>query len=237
MAHEGAMSFEQVAFNEAAARRVRVSLMLRPVHAGDPGQLSSRFLGTASAWQIVLATPTGPGGRKVFLPDGWSVGMGFAVGNLFIQAHSTVEGHCQYSVHSTRRVDGLVVRRPERVTSVIRRRETRHEPPAGEFVTATVWPERGLLADEEPPRREGRLVNWSDSGLGIRLPSPLPLSPGEPVVVRIDGLGADPRRFCTGIFKHCTPIHEGGHLAGVGEVTELDPGQAVGIVEALARQE
>ena len=228
-------SFAEVAFHEAAARKVRLNLLIKPVREDDQRQLASRFLAMADRSHAVLATPTKPNGDKVFLPLGWQLGMGFAVGNLFIQARASVEAHTQHPVYPGRKVDALVIRCPQKVTSITRRQEVRYDVDDPHLTSASVWLEQELLEGLHEIHREGRVLNWSESGFGIHLPAPVPFEPGAAVVLRVEGLRGTGCTFYRGAFRHCSAHHGGGFLIGFGEVSEITPGQCYPIMETLSR--
>jgi hypothetical protein len=226
--------FEQVVFHEAAARRVRVNLLVKPVRPDDDKRLSSRVLGLDRQNRLILAVPTKPCGKKIFLPIGWGLGLGLAVGNLFVQSRSEVLGHCQYLLHPPRRVDALQAQMPDKVVSVTRRQEVRYDVDPARLASAAVWLEQELLEQGAYRMREGRVDNWSESGFGVRLPAALPFESGSRVVLRIEGLRGRTCQFYTAQLRHCTPVASGEYLAGFGEVQPLNPGQGYPLIRAIA---
>jgi hypothetical protein len=225
--------FEEVVFHEAAARRVRVNLLVKPVRPDDDRRLTSRVLGLSDKGELILAAPTKPCGEKIFLPAGWGLGLGLAVGNLFVQARSEVLGHCQYRLRPPRRVDAILAETPEKVVSVTRRQEVRYDVDPSQYASAAVWLEQELLTGETQRMREGRVDNWSESGFGVKLPGPLPFEKGRRVVLRIEGLRGRTCQFYTGVLRHCTAVEGGWHLAGFGEIELLRPGQGFPLIRAI----
>ncbi|MFW5839081.1 MAG: hypothetical protein ACOCZE_00730 [Planctomycetota bacterium] len=232
--HARTTRFSDVAFNEAAARHVRVNLLIKPVYPGDPRQLSSRFLGWAGSQKLVLEAATKQNGQKVFLPTGWNLGLGFAVGNLFMQAQSAVCGQTLHLVRPGRRIDAILIAKPDKVVSIARRKEIRYEVETPHLTTASIWQERELMESEQLTCRDGRVINWSASGLGIRLAAPLPFSPDTPVILRIEGLQDRTCRFYRGLFRHCSQLEPQFWVAGFGDVEEIIPGQCYPLIERLS---
>ena len=116
-----ARSYEQVVILEAASRGLRVDLVLHPVTPGSHKRLITKFLGLHGDRELSLAVPWTPKDVKVFVPIGWHLGMAFELSGLWIQARTEVVGHCQFRRPDARRVDALIVERPDRITSVRRR--------------------------------------------------------------------------------------------------------------------
>jgi hypothetical protein len=227
------LTFEQVVFHEAAARRVRINLLVKPVRPDDEQRLTSRILGISGAGHLVLATPTKSSAQKTFLPLDWGLGLGLAVGKLFVQARSRVLEHCQWRISAPRRVDALLAEMPEKVVSVARRQEVRYEVDPAQYASAAIWLEAELLARKSHRMREGRVANWSNSGLGVRLAAALPFQPGQRVVLRIEGLRGRTCQFYTATLRHCTGQGEAEYLAGFGEVETLGPGQGYPLIHAI----
>lgn len=227
------LTFEQVVFHEAAARRVRINLLVKPVRPQDDQRLTSRILGISREGHLVLAAPTKPDGHKAFLPPEWGLGLGLAVGKLFVQARSRVIEHCQWRLATPRRVDALLAQMPEKVVSVARRQEVRYEVDPAQYASAAIWLEEELLADKSHRMREGRVANWSKSGLGVRLAAALPFEPGQRVVLRIEGLRGRTCQFYTATLRHCTKQGQGEYLAGFGDVETLGPGQGYPLIHAI----
>jgi hypothetical protein len=198
--------------------------------------LSSRFLGIDKGGRLILAVPTtgDTTAEKVFLPVGCDVGMIFSVGGLLLQVVTRVLDHCHYRQFRDRRVEALAVQRPSHVTELSHRKNLRWEVDVGEQITASIWPVEGLCSAAPPPPRIGRLVNWSDSGLGVCLAELIPHQLGTAMVIRLERWKPQDSSIHRGVLRHCTPKPDGQFLAGFGNVVELGPGQAVPIMESLA---
>ncbi len=227
-------SFAEVAFAEAAARRVRVNCIIKPVHEDDPRQLASRFLAQPVPDRLILEAATKPNGLKVFLPAGWNLGLGFAVGNLFMQAQATVLGQVLFPTRPGRRIDAIEVTRPDKVVSITRRREIRYEVEDPHLTCATVWCEDDLSEADSAVGREGRVVNWSDTGLGVCVPAEIRFPCDTPVILRVENLREQTRRYFRARFRHCTHDYQQGWLAGFAGVTEIAPGECFPLIERLA---
>ncbi len=230
-------SFTEVALVEAVARMASVYLALRPVPPSRHRRLTSRLLAFDVYGDLVLAVPAA-GEEKVFIPEGWDVGLFFSVGEFMLQALTQVAGHSFHRVDANRRVDALIVRRPERLVSINQRSEVRQE--VSQYVPVTLWPTEpsgeGSVCSGPPllgPPCSGLLTNRSHNGLGTLLQSELPFRPGTNVLVRLEDPAATTAELFRAILKHCTPQIGGGYLAGLGDLTELGPGQAVELVRTL----
>ena len=231
-------SFSEVAFVEAVARQVSLTLVIRPIRPGAPTHLSSRFLAADSRGNPVLAAPWAQEERdKVFVPVGWDLGMTFPMGGFTLQARSHVLGHCQHRRYPTRRVDALLVERSTRVVSLSSREHPRTVMDPQRRILACLWPADQLSGRPAGAPRTGLLANRSEGGMGVRLDCPPALEVGQEAIVRLTESGADSARIFLGTLEHCTADSSGKWLAGLGDVVELGPGQAVPIMESLANAE
>lgn len=233
MNHPHVRSFAEASFLEAVARRVRVDLVLKPVSLGGQKRLITRFLGLQGIDRLILDVPSG-NGRKVFVPSGWRVGMAFSMGPYFLQAPTTVIETCQYPLYKNRRVDALIVERPVHIVASNRREHPRHQIDPKVYIFVSLWPARSLAAGEPVPPRTGRLLNRSEGGFGIRLEAPLGCDAGTEMILRLEQGRADEFPVFRAILKHHTQDADGLWLAGFGDVTELEPGQAAALIEAIA---
>ena len=235
MAEPGPRSFTEVTFVEAAARRARVDLVIKPVTPGGDKRLTSRFLGLAGPERLALDPPKTVKGKKVFIPVDWLVGMSFELADIWFQATATVLEHYMFQQFTTRRVDALIVKQPTKVISSPNRRETprRQVDPAKPFL-ATVWVAEDMADTKHKSLVVGRLCDWTGDGLGVRLAKPLALDVGVRVIVRLDRAVTGECIFLWGTFRHCTSAGDGTWLAGFAEVTNVGPGEAVGLMEFLA---
>lgn len=226
-----AKSFAEVAFLEATARRVPLDLQ---AIVGARERLSSRFLGATAAGDLVLETPRA-GARKVFLPRGTALTLTFRVDRFAIRCDSEVLEHCQFPTRPGRRADGVVVRLPGDASVTDERHAARILLDPGEqLIIASLWPAAALEEGQAPSPRVGELVNYSDAGLGIQLHAALPYDLGQPIVVRLEPRGAEGMRLYRGALRHCTLTQTGHWLAGLSEVVELRPGEAVALLPSLA---
>lgn len=234
MTQQRVRSFAEVTFAEAAARRARVDLVLKPVVAGGDQRLISRFLGTQGPDRLVLAVPRTPKDEKVFVPIGWELGMAFDLAGLWLQARTTVCEHCMFPTFSTKREDGVVVEQPAKILSANRRIQTRHKVDASKPFTATVWSAARIDTGDFTPIQIGYLVDWSDQGLGVRFPHPLAIEAGTRAVIRLERAKTNECLILWAVLRHCTADTNGFYTAGFGEVVNMGPGEAVGLIRFLA---
>jgi len=233
MAAEQTNSRLEDALSEAVARRVRVDLVVDRITPGMERRLVSRFLGFRGPAQLVLDVPRW-GQRKVHVPEGCRMGLAFPVGASIVQARTVAVDHVQYPLYPTRRVDALVVERPQQIASVNRRRSARHEVPPERTITVALWPAEELTGGSSVHPRIGRVKNYSEGGLGILFPAFLPLAVDTAVVLRLEETGMDECRICRARFRHSTWLGEGEWLAGFADVEEVAPGQAAALMKNLA---
>jgi len=226
-------SFSEVALTEAIARLTSVYITVKPVSPGSDRLLCSRFLATRPAGDLILAEPWAAD-KKVFLPVGWDLGIAFSVGEFILQARTRVLDHCQFRLHPTRHVDAMVVQRPDKLVSLNQRKHPRHEVDPSSHVMVSMWFSGDMerLRGEKP--RIGRLLNRSQDGLGVGFDVPLPARTDVQVILRLEEKDAASCGIYRAVLKHCTLTPQGIWLAGLGEVTELGPGEAVPIMESLA---
>jgi hypothetical protein len=227
-------SFAEVTFIEAAARRLRVDLILTSVLPKGERRLISRFLGLDSPRRIILAPPETAGGKKVFVPAGWVMGMSFDLANVWFQATTTVLEHCMFQQSPTRRVDALAVEQPNKLLSANRRGSPRQQVDAGRTVFATIWSAQRVTDEDLATLAAGRLQDWSPTGLGVRLGQPLDLATGQGAVICLENPADNGSIFLRGLLRHCTPLGDGNWLAGFGDVAELRPGEALSLMSFLA---
>jgi hypothetical protein len=235
MAEPGPRSFTEVTLVEAAARRARVDLVIKPVTPGGDRRLISRFLGIPGAGRLALAPPQTVRGKKVFLPVDWQVGMSFDLADIWFQATTNVLEYGMFQQYATRRVDALIVKQPTKLISSRNRRQRPREQvdPAKPFLAA-IWSAEDVADTKHKPLQVGRLHDWTEGGLGVRLAEPLALGVGERVIVRLDRALTGESVFVWGTFRHCTPTETGIWLAGFGEATNVRPGEAVSLMEFLS---
>lgn len=217
---------------EAVARRIRVYLISKSVTPETDGRLRSRFLGAVCPDRLILDIPVS-GNRKVCVPVGWELGMTFSMGQFLLQAKTTVLDHCQFQLYPTRRVDGLVVHRPTKILSLNRRSQPRHEIDPSEYIMVSLWPAESLAHGDRSVVRSGQLINWSVSGLGIKLAANLPCNPGTKMIIRMEKADGDEWPIFQAIFRHCTQHGDEEWLAGFGDVSRVGPGQSTSTIESL----
>lgn len=228
-----AKSFEEITAIEAVTRRVRVDLVLDPVSPGADTRLISRFLGFDDTENVVLAVPWAQNDQKVFVPVKWKFGMAFEMGGLWLQGCSEVVGHCQFPLRPAQKVDAMVVELPERIQATNRRRKQRHAIDPSKVVTATLWTAEGGEGDDTVSVAvEGRLVNWSDGGLCVKLSPPLCWAVSTEVFVRLQSMDDGECPILRGIIKHYTFDVDGSWDVGLGEVKEVGPGESFGMLMA-----
>lgn len=231
MATEGT-SFAATTIADAVARHLRVDLVLKPVTAETPPRLISRFLAIQDDDTVVLEMPHDANRHRVFVPVGWQLGMSFELGDLWVQAVSTVCGHDLFPLHPTRRIDALLVVRPNTIASCNRRRSPRLPVNDQAPVAAMFWPENADIT--VAAGAAGRVRNWSDNGLAVELPANPRIQAGADVVVRLEASGARECLILRGRFKHCTRQDDGTWLAGMGDLAEIQPGESPKLMEYLS---
>lgn len=236
MTQQDVSSFAEVTLAEAAARRLRVDLVLDPVVKGSQRRLISQFFGLGPGDGLVLAPPQTPGGSKVYLPLGWKLGMAFELSGFWVQARTTVLEHCQFPALPDRRVDAVVVKRPTEIVSLTRRCARRYAPALAKRPVVRIWPEGALGSPDLEPLDVGELVNWSEgaSGLGVRLPEALTMPIGARAVISLERSGMEDCRMLWGTLKHCSQDGEGSWVAGFGDLEEVGAGEAGDLAEFLA---
>ena len=226
-------SFAETAIVEAVTRRARIDLVLKPVTPGTDTRLISRFLGLRGD-DVVLEVPRTRTGGKVFVPEGWTLGIAFEQEGLWLQARGVVTGHCLFGQHGRSRADALVIQRTGMILAFNRRRKSRDGLDPGKPIVATVWATARIESGEPAPAQVGRLTNWSESGMGIRLPGPLCAGAGAEVIIRLHVGKADEYPIFRGIVKHCTEDAPDSWILGLGDVLDVGPGEAVSWMEVLA---
>ena len=228
-------TFTETAVREAAARRTRVDLVLDPVTPDTDTRLISRLIGIDPDGDLVLDVPKGTGGRKVFIPPGWPLGLAFELADLWMQSRTRVVGHCQFPVRPGRRVDAMTVERPERIVSCNQRKKSRHRSDILDPVTATILATTAH-GHEEPPGRcfSARLKDWSEGGLGLQIDGPHSMETGFVVLVRVRIPYLTKSSLFRGVVKHVTMLAPDVSLIGVGDVQEVPTeGAASEIAAAL----
>jgi len=227
-------SFAEVTFIEAAARRLRADLVISPVTPDGQTRLISRFAGVEGPGRVILEPPVTADGGKVFIPDGWELGISFDLANVWFQATTRVLEHCMFYQAPTRRIDALAVKLPAKVLTGNRRAEPRHAPPPGGPTFVTIWPGGRIDDEDAAPLATGRLQDWSASGVGIRLTEPLDLATGAAAVLCLTGPSGGESVFLRGVLRHCTSLGDGTWVAGLGDAAGLRPGEAVSLMSLLA---
>ncbi len=217
-------SFAKVTINEAVTQRFRVDLVLKPVTPATDKRLMSRFLGTHSDEGIVLSVPWTKCSKKVFVPAGWDIGMAFELGGLWMQTRTKAVGHCQFPLHPTQRVDGLIVRQPTRILSIRPgRRKQRYKVNPSRPVAVTVWPAKDLEGVEAGPAQTGQLVDWSEGGLRVEFSEPPRLDVGTRLLIRFQTLPAKECPIMQGVVRHYTPGEKGFWQVGLEEGGRSSP--------------
>lgn len=234
MPEQQSKSFEEITFIEAAARHARADLVLDSVVPEGERRLISRFLGIENPRRIILAPPVTAEGKKVFLPAGWQVGMSFDLANVWFQATTTVIEYCMFQQSPTRRVDALAVEQPTKLISANRRSAPRYRTVQARQFFAKIWSADRLTDEKLDPLHAGKLQDWSQAGLGVRLREPANLTTGLGAVICLEDDAGTDSLFLRGVLRHCTPLGDGCWLAGFGEVADLRPGEALDLMNFLA---
>lgn len=232
MTERHSTSFAHVSFLEAVARRSRVDLILRPGDSDNPSRLSSRLLGFQGDDLLAMEIPK-LNDHKVFVSPQEQIGMAFSVGPFFLQATTTVVSACQYPLRADQRVDALLVERPGKIIAADRRERPRNRTTPDVCVMVSLWPSLTLATRQPPMPSWGRLLDYSQNGLGIRLEAPLPYEVGTEMILRFEQDKADEFPISRAILKHQTK-ENGFWVAGFGDVCELAPGEAHMVIEAIA---
>ena len=227
-----ATSFAHASLLEAVARRTRVDLVIGPATRGGASRLISRFL-LQDGDRLVLEVPEA-NGKKVYVSAGSRMGMAFTVGSFFLQAPTIAAGICQYPLSGTRRVEVLLAEMPARIVTANRRQSPRYQIDPHVFVFVSAWPACGADAGAPASVRTGRVLNFSQTGLGIRLDSPLACDVGTELVVRLEQARAKEYPIYRAVLRHQTRDPEGFWLAGLSDVAPLEPG-ASPLIETIAR--
>ena len=230
-------TFTDTALQEAAARRIRVDLVIDPVTPNTPGRLISRLFGIDEAGGLVLDVPQAAPAGRVFLPTGWQVGMAFELADLWMQSRTTVTGHCQFPLHPARRVDALVLAPPTKIISCNERGKQRH-------VTNPLKPVLATVLTMIDPQGRGptdvhqvaRLRNWSQGGLGLEFAEPHPLEVYCQIVVEVRIVGLVRASQFRGTVKHVTPLSPGVCMVGVGDVEELPTSETTLSASSVLRE-
>jgi len=217
---------------EAIARRVRVDLTVGPARKAGLRCLITRLLSLVEPDRLAMDIPRDRG-RKVHLANETELGLFFSLGGYRMQTRTKVVDHCQLALRPGHRVDSLVVGRPEKLLTSNRRRSVRHQVDPSRYVAALLWEAEALSDGRGGPASTGWLVNVSAGGLGIHVKAPLPVEAGEEMVVRLKEIGAGECRLLRATLKHCTANADGMYTAGLGDVVELGPGQAIAMIETI----
>jgi len=227
-------SFAEVTLIEAAARRLRADLVMKPVTPDGETRLISRFIGVESPQRVILAPPVTARGRKVFVPDDWELGISFDLANVWFQAATRVIEHCLFYRSPTTRIDALAVAMPANLHSRNRRQSPRHDPPTDAATFATIWPVDRIEDENLAPLAKGRLQDFSATGLGVRLGEPIDLPTGMSAVICLETSSGNESAFLRGILRHCSPLGDGNWVVGFGDITGLEPGEAINLMTLLA---
>lgn len=234
MAQQPTRSFAEVCLLEAVARRLRAYLVIRPVTRGGPPRLISRFLAADGDGKLLLAAPETPDRLKVFLPEGWSVGLSFELGELWVQGRTDVAGHCQHHLQPQVMLDAVTVAPPRELLSRPARREPRRPVDPDRPVPAAVWFSQSPYRIAWTRPRSGVLLDRSETGLGIRLFQAAPAEPGTRTIIRLSPPGED-CAIVRGVLRYCTEA-EDAYKAGFSDVAPIRPGEAVDVAALLAAQ-
>jgi len=219
---DGLKTFTETAVWQAAIRRTRVDLVLAPVTPHTDSRLISRLLGLDDEGNLVLDVPRTSRDKKVFIPDGWQIGLAFELADLWMQSRSVVIGHCHYHIHPTRRVDALTVEPPVRIISCNERRNRRHKTDPLKHVAVAVLATYGPDGHGPlPSRLTGRLRNWSEDGMGLEFIESHDLQPNCQLIVQVHIPALERASLFRGVVKHVTSLAPGLTLVGMGEVEEI----------------
>lgn len=227
-------SFAEVTFIEAAARRLRADLIMSPVTPDGETRLISRFVGVECPGRVIIEPPFTGEGVKVFIPDGWELGISFDLANVWIQAKTRVLEHCMFYHAPTHRIDALAVELPPKVLSSNRRSERRYGRLEAGPTFAAIWPAGRDHEERLAPLASGRLQDWSASGLGIRVNEPTDLATGQQAVIRLSCASSQESVFMRGTLRHCTPLGDGSWVVGFGDITGLEAGEEIDLKALLA---
>ncbi len=236
MSAREAKSFAEMSFLEAVARRARVEISVKSPPSLRKATLTSRLLGTQDHSRVVIEVPRAEAsGEKVFVPDGADLELRFPVTDYLLSAQTTVIDHTVFDTSPTRKVEAVVLRMPRQIASQDRRNQPRHEIDPTRPINVSIW-SWDLLADRgDSPRKVGRLVNWSQGGLGVSISASLPVDIDDKAVVRMEDPRSDEQKLYAAIRRHCTEQPDGKSLAGFSDVSEIQAGQATPVIESLVQ--
>jgi hypothetical protein len=226
-------SLTDVALVEAIARQTDTLIVPQPSLPGKERRLTSRFLGTSAGGDLVLAVPM-ERGKKVFISAQEPLGLIFSMQDFTFQAQTAAIDHCLYPLQPARRVDALVVRRPEKVLALKLRQHPRWEPDLNHPIHVSLWPMQDLMSGLSSPPRKGRLMNVSVDGMGVLFESAPPYATCDQVIVRLEDARHPEQLIFLGVVKHCTGAAGGGWTTGLGDVREIGLGQVVPVMDSLA---
>jgi hypothetical protein len=145
-----------------------------------------------------------------------------------------VVDHCLFLVQPARRADALVVQKPLSILTCNRRSNPRHRVSASSRTVATFWPWTDGQTQTAAQVAHAQIVDYSVGGLGIKADTPLPMKIGEKVVIQLRTAHQPDCLILQGQLRHCTLCEDGAWRAGFGDVAEVEPGQAQGLIEFLA---
>ena len=103
-----------------------------------------------------------------------------------------------------------------------------------DVVSATVWPWRSFESGDFTIQHVGQLENWSEDGLAVQFEQPLELKVGDRAAIQLRSHSKDQHPILWGELKHCTVTPKGLWTAGFGNLIDLGPGEAPGLMEYLA---
>ena len=236
MGHKLSTSFVEVSLAEAVARRVVLTLIPDP-HQGPHGRkLTSRLAGLTEQGHLVASMPV-QGEQKVLLSVGSPVTMVFVLGEHLLQACSRVREHLEYPIPPPRRDDAIVIDAPASIQQLAKRTQPRMDSDPKLPVATDVWSWDALASGSQGPHRSGRLANWSESGLGVASDACLPFESGQHCLIRLQPPGSQQYQLYSATLRHCTRRDDGKWLAGFADVQEVQPGQAVPLIQRLAREQ
>jgi hypothetical protein len=228
--------FAETMLLEAVARRVRADLVVGSGRQTPNSRLISRFLGLEEPDGVVLEVPRTVDGELVYLPDGHRIGLSWQIADKFIQGTSEVIGHPQFLLKPPKRVDSLMVRRPEMAVLTNRRRETRHRLKRDETVRAELWLERDLLPGRFGPPHPGRLIDMSANGLGVALATPVTWEKGSKLLVGLRGGPPQSEGLYRAVLAYCITDKTYEWRAGLSSVQGVQPGELPALTEALLHE-
>ncbi len=229
--------FAETMLLEAVARRARADLVVGSGRQTPNSRLISRFLGLDEPEGIVLEVPRTVDGELVYLPDGHRIGLSWQIADKFIQGTSEVVGHPQFLLKPPKRVDSLMVRRPEMAVLTNRRQETRHRLRRDEIIRVELRLWRDVVSGRFGQPHLGHLIDMSAGGLGVATAIPITWEKGSKLLVRLQGGPPQSEGLYRAVLAYCIADETCQWRAGLSAVQGVQPGEVPSLTDALLHKD